>query len=601
MPYEPVLYRFRTDSVMALGSYLESLPGTRELPSKTVKAYQDRDFIFGWSIRFQFEDRTREFHVLIGPSFPFLPPRIILVDRPDLLSWPHVEKDGALCLLQNNSSTSARDPVGVFQNLFASAVSLVSDGLAGRNSSDFEAEFNTYWQYRTTEKGSPWRSLLSVNPCNRIVGLWRGSSYNLIGDDVDSIKRWLAHLNPQSEVTGESSGRAALVWLTRALHPIEYPATASDLFKIIRAAGGTDIVAQALEETSKSIRIVLAAPTPSGPVLAGLQVRNPSWKNPVGRQTDPVRRGFRPGHVPAGLLAERYLNTNTPLTSSEVARVDHDWIHGRGRDPNQAILKKKSVVVLGCGSIGAVVAVALAKAGAGKLTLIDDQDLEWANIGRHALGARSVGHNKATALAKSLQSDHPHLEISGTDISVQELLQEKPDVLGACNLIVSVTADWSADQALAEWHRGRGGIPSLMYGWAEAHAAAGHAAFMGQTSCLECGFDATGTPGFSITAWPTDQDLQEPACGAAFQPYGPMEIASTVPVVGNLALDCLLGKVSSPTHRIWIGPKALVATAGGSWSAPWRAHPEFRDAGALVIEQPWPPSAQCARCETAND
>src|ERR1700730_5888700 len=133
MPEDAVSDSFRTESVAALGAYVETLPDASELPFTQVKAYKTRNFMLGWSVRVAFRDHTREFHALIGPSFPFDAPRVALVDRPDFLSWPHVEEDGVLCLLQINSNIDGRDPIGVFQNLLARAVSLVEDCLSSAN------------------------------------------------------------------------------------------------------------------------------------------------------------------------------------------------------------------------------------------------------------------------------------------------------------------------------------------------------------------------------------------------------------------------------------------------------------------------------------
>jgi hypothetical protein len=225
MPDDAVLDRLRTESIAALGSYIETLPGARELHLFQVKSYEPRGFLLGWCVPYAFDDRIRDFHVLIGPSFPFEAPRIALVDRPDFLSWPHVESDGALCILQNNSNVSARDPIGVFQNLFARAVSLVEDCRTGANAIDFETEFNTYWHYKAADQGNGCRSLVSLSTSNRIINLWRGQKFDLIADDEATIKNWLArrYAKPQSNNMSDSVGRAGLIWISRALRPQEYP------------------------------------------------------------------------------------------------------------------------------------------------------------------------------------------------------------------------------------------------------------------------------------------------------------------------------------------------------------------------------------------
>jgi hypothetical protein len=53
-----------------------------------------------------------------------------------------------------------------------------------------------------------------------------------------------------------------------------------------------------------------------------------------------------------------------------------------------------------------------------------------------------------------------------------------------------------------------------------------------------CGFEGTGLPDFRVTDWPAGTPTrQEPACGAVFQPYGPVELGYVNSLVSELALD----------------------------------------------------------------
>jgi hypothetical protein len=135
----------------------------------------------------------------------------------------------------------------------------------------------------------------------------------------------------------------------------------------------------------------------------------------------------------------------------------------------------------------------------------------------------------------------------------------------------------------------------------EAHASAGHAVMLSSAkSCLRCGFDNTGTALFRITAWPNgNHERQEPACGAMYQPYGPVELGFVNSVIGELALDVLLGEAQSGVHRMWIGSGKRVRQLGGSWSEAWLADPRFRDEGAFVAEREWP-LAVCQECQKAD-
>ena len=58
----------------------------------------------------------------------------------------------------------------------------------------------------------------------------------------------------------------------------------------------------------------------------------------------------------------------------------------------------KRVVILGCGSVGSLVAIELAKAGVGSFLLCDADILEYHNLCRHQCGIEDVGDLKVNAL-----------------------------------------------------------------------------------------------------------------------------------------------------------------------------------------------------------
>ena len=89
--------------------------------------------------------------------------------------------------------------------------------------------------------------------------------------------------------------------------------------------------------------------------------------------------------------------------------IDPAWVHGRDHDGDIGQLESSSVLVVGCGALGASVAVLLAQAGLGHFTLYDGQYLDRTNTSRHPLGADYVDQNKAKALAKHLTKRFPHL------------------------------------------------------------------------------------------------------------------------------------------------------------------------------------------------
>lgn len=66
------------------------------------------------------------------------------------------------------------------------------------------------------------------------------------------------------------------------------------------------------------------------------------------------------------------------------------------------VLKRPSLVMLGCGSVGSKLAMHAARAGQQIVSVSDEASLKPHNMARHALGAEHSARNKAEALAKEL-------------------------------------------------------------------------------------------------------------------------------------------------------------------------------------------------------
>jgi hypothetical protein len=144
-------------------------------------------------------------------------------------------------------------------------------------------------------------------------------------------------------------------------------------------------------------------------------------------------------------------------------------------------------------------------------------------------------------------------------------------------------------QKVDEWHEADERSTPIVYSWTEPRASAGHAlAIIGQGSSLQQGVDDTGLPHFQVTRWPQGATTRhEPACGAVYEPYGPVELGYITAMTAGLALDCLLGSVKEPTHRIWVCDHRFLESAGGLWTSSWEGLSCFRTEGAFITEVPW--------------
>jgi molybdopterin/thiamine biosynthesis adenylyltransferase len=514
------------------------------------------------------------------------------------LEWPHIEENGVLCLLDDVRIAKPEMSASILGTLLADAVRLIRESESEVNQSDFQREFHSYWDRQPSLSDESVYSLLYPHGPSRFVRFWAGKQFTVIGESEDQVLNWLKRrYNKKADFRATS--HACLLWLDVPLVPKKYPRSAADLYQIAtQLEGGTNLLRQLAAGSEPPFNFIIGASSENGPCFAAVRSRRPRHVDIRGKETYRSLPGFRLNKAPMLLQTQHMFSTSAPVDCMEVDRIDAAWIHGRDHDPRQQTLHARHVLIAGCGSIGAPLAQQLAMAGVGRQTLIDDDLLSWPNVGRHPLGATSVGKKKSLALAAVLQENYPHLVIEGFDGKLDAYLQRNSEAPSA-DLIVCATADWPSERLLNLQHVCGEVIAPLLYTWTEAYACAGHAVFLpGVQPCLQCGFTATGDLRSPVTAWPPQalNNLSEPACSARFQPYGPVELAGTVSIAASLTLDVLLGKVSSIFHRVWAGPRSLLEDAGGTWDNRWLAeHPSSID-GAFQEDLPWPDDTVCAVC-----
>ena len=600
MPDPPsVLRRQHELAVARLSEELLAPLQARTLLAHELAAYRGRKFTAGWRLPAEFSDRVRHLDLLIDEDFPFASPRVALVDAPAPGTFPHIEEDGVLCLLSEESTVFSRVPVAVARDQLAEAYKLVTESLAGANRDDLLHEFLSYWNRVLTPGSVEFVSLVEARPPSRLVRVWRGKDMYVLSEDEPTIIAWMQ--NRFGNGGAQMTEAAALLWLDRPLYPDEYPKSSGDVWRLAgkHAESGTALLVSFTEDAPEQAIVLLGALSENGPCLAGVTAHPPRVDAFEGRTRNPLENGFRPNKLPPALRARRFWQAATPVVRSEVVRADAAWIHGRGQDSRQPRLACSTVIVIGCGSVGAPVARLLAMAGVGRLVLIDPQQLTWANTGRHPLGAKYVDEQKARSLAKELRESYPHLTIEAHDERWQAVDRENSNLLASCHLIVSATGNWGGESALDEWRRGLSerDVP-VVYGWTEAHACAGHAVLVaGREACFACGFDHVGVPRLRVTSWGSGNTLrQEPACGATYQPYGAVELNHTVTLIGELALGALLDEVDGEAHRVWACREPFLTSCGGAWTSEWRALPGHRAEGGFTRSLPWVRNPECDVC-----
>ena len=593
----------RSVAVTKVDDFVVGVVGGNRLPVHVLDRYRQRGYGLGWRVLVSFsEGVSRELDILVDEDFPYTPPRIAVANGPGVLAWPHLEVDGLLCILPPDAAVSSEDAAGVTKHVLGEACRLIEDSITGDNAEDFRQEFLSYWDLVTDKGSRSFISLLEPRGPGRRVSVWRGQQTHIVGESPEPLRRWLTRW-------GAKKGKGqdyilydgVLIWLGEPLLPAEYPRTSVDVQALAQARSpeAVPVLEERAAAGAAEIDVVMGADTRHGACFAATTLRPPRQTERTGRNVDLLVKGFRPGHVPRRLLIDRYLFAGVKITKSRVERADHHWIHGRDQDPRQERLRHVRVAILGCGSVGGPIARLLAQAGVGNLLLVDPETMDWPNVGRHELGAASVNGGKALEMAREIERAYPHLgEVSWRRERVGPKARRLVGELNACDLIVSAMGNWAGESFLNDIQQESDDYPAIIYGWLEPHAAAAHAVLVPRGgACFRCGVNDKGQPNFKVTDWPTGKDdLQAPACGARFTPYGPSELCWAHALLAEASLDALLGGLSSAGHRIWVGLRNRIEAAGGRWCGQWVMKMGDPKDGGFTVQRSWPKSDSCPVC-----
>ena len=160
----------------------------------------------------------------------------------------------------------------------------------------------------------------------------------------------------------------------------------------------------------------------------------------------------------------------------------------------QALLAKAHVVVVGCGALGSLQAELLARAGVGRLTVLDRDFVERSNLQRQVLFTdrdAEVGLPKALAAEQALRAINPEIRVDGV---VEDLNPgSAPALLGGADLIADGTDNFETRYLVNDWSV-REGVP-WVYAGVIGTAGLVMPILPRETACLRCVFETVPAPG----------------------------------------------------------------------------------------------------------
>ena len=237
-------------------------------------------------------------------------------------------------------------------------------------------------------------------------------------------------------------------------------------------------------------------------------------------------------------------------------------------------LTRKSVLLVGCGSVGSDLALRLTSAGVGQLTICDPEKFSEENLYRHILSVKDIGRHKTEALAREIARKHPWAEITPCHKSLQDLRDSA--VLQEFDLVLIAIGSPNAERLFADFCIHKEVRVPIINCWLEGYGIGGHAiiAIPGTKGCWYCAYvdPATLTRGLvsNLNFLAPDQIVMRNhgGCGTQFLPYSGVAAGYTASIAADLAVRFLEGQVTFSSKVSWKG--ASVDAQRASLAVTWR-------------------------------
>ena len=222
-------------------------------------------------------------------------------------------------------------------------------------------------------------------------------------------------------------------------------------------------------------------------------------------------------------------------------------------------LMNKSVLLVGCGSVGSDLALRLTSAGIGHLTVSDPDSFSEENLYRHTLSVKHIGLLKTQALELEIAWKHPWTEVTPS----YKFLHELRDVskLQSYDLVVIAIGSSNAERVFAEFCREKEvGVP-VVYSWLEGYGIGGHAIIdiPGTKGCWHCAYVDPKTLKRGLTSnlnflKPNQVFMKnQGGCGTQFLPYNGIAAGYTAAITADLSIRFFEGQVPLSSKISWKG------------------------------------------------
>jgi integrative and conjugative element protein (TIGR02256 family) len=361
---------------------------------------------------------------------------------------------------------------------------------------------------------------------------------------IPDIKRLILDKNSQEKATKIREGQLIEgCWWEISVEPEPF----SSVSELARFIGNGD-EGKGIDELAENFESELI----SLHELIYIGIRFPGRLRKTDWQMFRLNKGSRTPIVGAGKeeLKLRLLDYSIQAVYQEYFTEDYFHMRNTGR-AERGILKDTSISIIGCGALGSETADALAKAGVGKILLVDKEDLRAHNAIRHVLGINRTSIPKALGMAEHLVIHNPFVNI---ECNFSNILSARIDDYFPENTIgVSTIADDNVEAYLNEQAVDKGRTVFYCRALRGGKAARIFRAIPQTDACKAClGLHLKDKNPIFLNI-PEDETLPSITneCNNPVRPASAADMKIIGGVFSRIIIDFLQGKNTENNHWIW--------------------------------------------------
>jgi molybdopterin/thiamine biosynthesis adenylyltransferase len=233
-----------------------------------------------------------------------------------------------------------------------------------------------------------------------------------------------------------------------------------------------------------------------------------------------------------------------------------------------SVIGKKRAAIVGLGSVGFPIAIHLARAGIGGLIFVDTDTVALTNLSRTGFAVADLDRPKVEVARDRSLTANPRLIARAYAMSIEQMLDEEPDVLDDVDLIVAAASNAVGFALAAQFHRK---IP-IIFPALHARGASGElfvslGAACPEAPCFSCFRARVRLPQAARRTWnyaADDGELHaEPALGADVAHVTSIAASVATNILGDTCdrvLDSAKGQLLLVANRRGVFPDGSFAT-----------------------------------------